>query len=230
MTIGPFSCVLFDLDGTLVDTAPDLTGALNHVLALNNLEPFSVEKVRNTVGFGARITIERSFAHYGQSIEGDALDIAHAQFLAHYSENICKDSRLFPGVDDVLNRFRAASVQMAVCTNKTEHLSIDLLDQIGVRPLFDTICGSDTVPNKKPHPDHIYSAVNRAGGTCETAIMIGDSQADVLSARAAGLPVIVMSYGYTSIPSEDLGADLVLDDFSDIPDVLANWELQPQTD
>ena len=223
MTAGPFSCILFDLDGTLVDTAPDLTGALNHVLAQHDLAPFSVEKVRNTVGFGARITLERSFAHYEHPITDDDLDLAHALFLAHYSDNICKDSQLFPGVIDVLKDLKANGISMGVCTNKTEHLSVDLLDQIGVACYFDTICGSDTVPNKKPHPDHIYTAISRAGGVCERTIMIGDSQADVEAARAANIPVIVMSYGYTATPSSELGADLVLDSFADIPSALANW-------
>nr|WP_321463734.1 phosphoglycolate phosphatase [uncultured Cohaesibacter sp.] len=223
MTSRRFSCVLFDLDGTLVDTAPDLTGALNHVLAQYQLAPFSVEKVRNTVGFGARITIERSMSHYNKTLSEEALDIAHAQFLAHYSENICKNSQLFPGVKDVLEMFKANDIRMSVCTNKTEHLSIDLLDQIGIADYFASICGSDTVPNKKPHPDHVFSAINRAGGKCEEAILIGDSQADVQSARAAGIPVIVMSYGYTAVPSAELGADLVLDSFLDIPKTLETW-------
>ena len=96
MTDHRFSCVLFDLDGTLVDTAPDLTGALNHVLATYDLDPFTVEKVRNTVGFGARITIERSLSHYGKVLSDEEMDLAHAQFLAHYSDNICKSSTLFP--------------------------------------------------------------------------------------------------------------------------------------
>ena len=225
MTDHRFSCVLFDLDGTLVDTAPDLTGALNHVLATYDLDPFTVEKVRNTVGFGARITIERSLSHYGKVLSDEEMDLAHAQFLAHYSDNICKSSTLFPGVKEVLEAFKKDDIRMAVCTNKTEHLSIDLLGQIGVASYFSSICGSDTVPNKKPHPDHVYSAINRAGGISEEAILIGDSLADVQSARAANIPVIVMSYGYTAIPSEDLGADLVLDSFSDIPKALKSWPL-----
>lgn len=225
MTDRRFSCVLFDLDGTLVDTAPDLTGALNHVLAQHDLAPFSVQKVRNTVGFGARITIERSFSHYGKTLSDDALDLAHAQFLAHYSENICKNSTLFPGVGTVLDDLKNNGILMSVCTNKTENLSLDLLEQIGVSHYFSSICGSDTVPNKKPHPDHIFSAINRAGGITEESIMIGDSLADIEAARAAGIPVIVMRYGYTATPSDELGADLVLDEFSQIPKALREWPL-----
>ncbi|WP_373235881.1 phosphoglycolate phosphatase [Cohaesibacter celericrescens] len=224
MSTGPFSCILFDLDGTLVDTAPDLTGALNHVLALNKLAPVSVDHVRDIVGLGARVTIERGFFHYGRTLTDDALDEALEQFLAHYSANICDTSVLYSGVEESVKGFRDAGLKLGVCTNKTEHLSVSLLEQLGLAHCFDTICGSDTVPNRKPHPDHIHAALARAGGDAAASIMIGDSQADVDSAKAAGLPVIAMSYGYTAVPAHALGADVVLDAFSDIPNVLANWK------
>ena len=223
MTSIPFSFVLFDLDGTLVDTAPDLTGALNHVLSLNGYDPVSVDQMREFVGHGARVTIERGFAHYGVNIKGDALNRAHQQFLDFYSENIAETSVLYSGVKEVLEQFKAQGIGMGVCTNKSEDLSIKLLTQLGVADDFQTICGSDTVPNRKPHPDHIITAINRAGGNRFKAIMIGDSQADVDSAKAAGLPVIAMSYGYTAVPSDQLGANVVLDSFAELPAVLANW-------
>ena len=223
MSSNSFSCILFDLDGTLVDTAPDLTGALNHVLSLNDLEPVSVSKMRAFVGHGARVTIERGFAHYGITIEGEALNKAHSQFLDHYSDHICETSQLYPGVETVIKDFHEKQITMGVCTNKGEELSVSLLEQLGVAHYFKTICGSDTVPNRKPHPDHIHAALKRAGGVAEAAIMIGDSQADVDSAKAAGLPVIAMSYGYTGIPSHELGADVVLDHFGDIPVTLSKW-------
>ncbi|SNY93041.1 phosphoglycolate phosphatase [Cohaesibacter sp. ES.047] len=223
MTSYPFSSIIFDLDGTLVDTAPDLTGALNHVLGLNNLDPVSVQQVRDIVGYGARITIERGFSHYGIRLDTSALDEAQDQFLAHYAANICKTSTLYPGVQDVIKEFGHAGIRMGVCTNKTEVLAVDLLTQLGVAPSFATICGSDTVPNKKPHPDHVLTALDRMSGEPSTSILVGDSQADVQSGQAAGLPVIAMTYGYTAIPTEALGADVVLDSFADIPKTLEAW-------
>ena len=223
MTTGPFSCILFDLDGTLVDTVPDLAGAFNHVLEQNNLAPFSVEKVRNTVGFGAYKTIERCFAHYGLTIADDALEQAHDQFMHYYSDNICVNSSLYPGVKAALEALKQANMRLCVCTNKTQQLSIDLLDHLGILHFFDAICGSDTVTNKKPHADHVLAAIHRAQGDPKEAILIGDSQADVDAAKAAAIPAIAMSYGYTATPSAELGADLVLDHFGEIPNRLALW-------
>lgn len=225
MTIGPFSCVLFDLDGTLVDTVPDLTGAFNYVLEQNDLAPFSIERVRNTVGFGAYKTIERCFAHYGVEIGGEELERAHDQFMTYYSHNLCEKSTLYAGVCDVLVNLKASDVRMCVCTNKTQQLSVDILDQLGVLKYFDNICGSDTVKNKKPHPDHIFSAIRRVNMSSDGAILVGDSQADVNAAKAAHIPVIAMSYGYTATPSCELGADLVLDSFADIPKFLIGWNI-----
>ncbi|WP_316859659.1 phosphoglycolate phosphatase [uncultured Cohaesibacter sp.] len=220
MTDHSFTCILFDLDGTLVDTAPDLTEALNHVLERNGLASVTVQQVKNLVGLGARISIQRSFASYGVEIADEALDEAHGQFLAHYSANIYKYSVLFPGVETVLKHFKDQGFKLGVCTNKTQHLSEELLEKIGIASYFETICGPNTVPNHKPHPDHIFAAIERTGGIAEKSVMIGDSQADVDSAKAAGIPVIAMTYGYTATPAHELGANLVLDDFSDIPEAL----------
>jgi len=216
----PFSSILFDLDGTLVDSAPDLGRALNHVLTKNGLAPVSLEEVRIFVGQGARVLLQRGFAHYGRTPSEAELDEAMAEFLAYYHDNICIDSVAYEGVETVLQDLSGLGVILGVCTNKTEPLSVQLIEQLGLSKYFATICGSDTVRNRKPHPDHILEALDRAGGKAASSIMIGDSRADVDSARAAGLPVIAMSYGYTPVPARELGADLVLDHFADLPDAI----------
>ncbi len=220
MSSPAFSCILFDLDGTLVDTAPDLGGALNHVLALNDLAPVTVDSVRDFVGLGARVTIERGFAHYDITLSEADLDIAHQQFLDYYKDNICVDSRPYEGVEEVLKSFKDQGITLGVCTNKPEGLSVQLLDQLGLSHYFATICGSNTVPNRKPHPDHILVALDRAKANATGSVMIGDSYADVDAAKAAGLPVVAMSYGYTSTPSDQLGASVVLDHFGDLPEAI----------
>lgn len=216
----PFSSVLFDLDGTLVDSAPDLGRALNHVLTHNGMDPVRLEDVRVFVGQGARVLLQRGFAHYDRTPSDDELDKAMEQFLAYYHDNICIDSVTYDGVEDVLKELSSTGVTMAVCTNKTEPLSIQLIEHLGLSQYFATICGSDTVPNRKPHPDHILETLKRAQASSISSVMIGDSRADIESARAAGLPVVAMGYGYTPVPASELGADLVLDDFRELPHAL----------
>lgn len=226
MSTLPFQTILFDLDGTLVDTAPDLAGALNHVLREADLAPVSVGAVRDIVGLGARVTIERGFAHHGITLEDAALDAAHKSFLDFYESHICVDSVPYEGVVEVLEALRADGAVLGVCTNKPEGLSILLLEQLGLAHHFATICGSDTVPHRKPHADHILTALARADGSPQSAVMVGDSRADIDAAKAANIPVIGMTYGYTPIPVGQLGADIVLDRFTNVPSALTTLSQQ----
>ena len=213
--------LLLDLDGTLVDTAPDLTAALNHVLASHSLKPVRVDQIRDVVGVGAVACLKKGFLINGYPFDEASLADGRSQFIDYYTANICRESQLYANVEQVLKHLKGAGHNLGVCTNKPEALAIALLTSIGIAPLFDTICGSDTVANRKPHPDHILTALERACGEVGACVMVGDTRADVEAAKAAGIPVIVMAYGYSDIPAQDLGSDLVLDAFSALPDALA---------
>ena len=220
MTGSSFSSILFDLDGTLVDTAPDLVATLNHLMGLDGLSAVSLDDVRDSVGLGARAILTTGYGLHGRQLSDGMMDRAQQAFLDHYRANICVESRLFDGVKDTLDALSRQGITLGVCTNKTESLSVALLDYLGLSPYFAAICGADTVPRRKPHPDHILTALERAGATSGRALMVGDARADIEAAKAAGVASIALSYGYSTEPIEALGADLILDDFAAIPDHL----------
>ena len=205
--------VAFDLDGTLVDTAPDLVGALNSVLHEQGLPPLAFGAARVMVGRGARALIEQGF-----SAAGAPLDAAHApqlveRFIAVYLDRIARESRPFEGVEAALDQLADAGAILAVCTNKRTDLSLALLDALGLTARFAAVIGADQAPAPKPDPRHLLTAIAAAGGVATRAVMVGDSASDVGAARAAGVPSLVVSFGYTQIPADELGADLVMDRF-----------------
>lgn len=216
-----FSCILFDLDGTLVDTAPDLIGALNHVLSLNDLSHIPDHLIRPYVGHGAIAAMKRGFAYHDRAVDEDHLKNAHKQFLDHYIENISATSRPYPGAEPLLRSLFADGHRLGVCTNKKEQMSIRLLSQLGLADLFHAICGADSVANHKPHREHILTTIDKAGGDLRKSVMVGDTKTDVDAAKAANIPVVLLSHGYTPTPVEELGADLVIDHFDALPDALS---------
>ena len=213
--------LVFDLDGTLVDTAPDLFTALNVVLADAGHAPVEAEIARTMVGRGARMMITRAFAARGAAIEGAALDRANERFLAVYEGCIADGSRAFPGVEPALDRFAAAGYRLAVCTNKYERLSKLLLEALGLSGRFAAIAGQETFGVCKPHPDHILKTVAAAGGDPATAIMVGDSVTDVDAARAAKVPIVGVTFGYTDVPMQALSPDVAIDHFDALWDAVA---------
>lgn len=199
--------IAFDLDGTLVDTAPDLIGALNMVLAERGLAPVPAEAARHLVGRGARALIERGFADAGETlsdVEGEALT---ARFIDVYRDRIADESFAFEGLESSLERLTAAGAILCVCTNKPTGLSNLLLGKLNLTSRFAGVTGADSVPFKKPDGRHLIMAVEQAGGDPAYALMVGDSEADVAAARGAGLPVIVVPFGYTETPAAELGGD-----------------------
>ena len=204
------------LDGTLVDTAPDLIGALNHVMTLNRLSPIPSDHMRPFVGHGGVFALKRGFAYHQQDIDDDHLALSHKQLLEHYVANISATSRPFPGAEMQVRRMRNEGIRLGICTNKKEHMSLALLSQLRLEDLFHAICGADSVTNHKPHQDHIVETIERAGGDIGSSILIGDTKTDVDAAKAANIPVILLSHGYTPTPVHDLGADLVIDHFNDL--------------
>jgi phosphoglycolate phosphatase len=207
---------VFDLDGTLADTAGDLVGTLNVILDREGLAPLPVRKARDMIGAGARALIQRGFEASGKELAPAYLDELFRQFMVHYEENICVETRLYPGVASALDRLEQAGFVLAVCTNKFEGQSVKLLNALGIGHRFAANCGRDTFPYFKPDPRHLTLTIERAGGSPRRAVMIGDSRTDIVTAQNAGIPVIAVPFGYTDVPVRDLGPDLVINHFDEL--------------
>jgi phosphoglycolate phosphatase len=218
MTTGELAdaTIVFDLDGTLVDTAPDLVRALNETMDLEGFPRVKLETVRQFVGQGARVLIERASALHGVTFSGPRLDQLTNEFIRFYSADIARDSRPFPGVVEALDALAELGAKFAVCTNKRTALSVQLLDALNLSQRFSAIVGADAVTERKPHPEHYRAAVTRAGGVLRRSVMVGDSAADVGAARGAGAPVCVVSFGNSDAGAEKLGADVLLHRFSEL--------------
>jgi len=208
--------IAFDLDGTLVDTAPDLLNTLDLVLAGHGLPPVERASARNMIGGGARVLIQRALAAANVPVsEADLADL-NRQFLAHYAAHIADESRPFPGLLPALDRLSHSGARLAVCTNKLEHLARLLLDALDLTGRFAVITGGDTYGKPKPDPLPLSATIAAAGGGTGRAVMVGDSITDVRAARATGVPVIAVSFGYTEMPAGELGADLLIDHFDQL--------------
>jgi len=202
--------VAFDLDGTLIDTAPDLIRSTNHVLEANGYPPVTDQIIRPVISFGTREMLRAGIKAHGETAEESRLDALFGQLLEHYAANIAVESRPFPALTDVLDALRGQGARLAVCTNKREDMTRILLDQLDLTDYFDAITGRDTFPVHKPDPEHLFGAIRLAGGDPASAIMVGDSETDVLTAKAAAIPVIGVTFGYTDKPITELGCDGVI--------------------
>jgi phosphoglycolate phosphatase len=213
--------IIFDLDGTLVDTAPDLMSALNVVLAEAGHPTIDRTELRSLVGFGVRPLFMRAFEKTGTILLEEQLLKYSEEFLRYYRANIAKESAPFPRVVETLEALSSKGFHLGVCTNKPHDLTELLLDQLDLARHFMAVVGAGQTAKNKPHPDHIMDVVNALEGSAKQSVMVGDSPVDVAAAKAAEIPVIVMSYGYTIKPAHTLGADAVTDDFADIPALVA---------
>ena len=210
--------IAFDLDGTLVDTAPDLIGTLNMLLREERLPPLALSEARPFIGRGARWMIERGFQAAGATLEEARTPELFDRFIAHYLAHIADESRPFPGVEAALDALKAHGARLAVCTNKRTDLSMALLEALDLRRRFDAVVGAAAAPAAKPDPRHLTTAVAAAGGVMEKAILVGDAGTDAGAARAAGAPLILVSFGYTEVPAQDLEPDLLIDHFDQLVD------------
>lgn len=208
--------VAFDLDGTLVDTAPDLLAALEAALRAEGFPVPKDDEARSFIGGGARVMIERALLIQKFKTPKETVDRIFRRFLEHYEADIAGHSRVFPGVVEVLDRLDAAGITLVVCTNKFERLADKLLRALSLRERFAFVAGGDTFPFRKPDPRHLLETIVRAGGDPARAVMVGDSETDVLTAKAAELPVIAVSFGYTTIAPAALGADRLVHRFADV--------------
>jgi phosphoglycolate phosphatase len=209
--------VVFDLDGTLVDTAPDLIAALNFVLGREGLPPMPLKSARNMIGAGARKLIERGLEREGVTMSVADVDRLMKDFIDYYAAHIADASQPFEGLEAALDELAAQDCRFAVCTNKLEWLSKRLLDQLGLSGRFSAICGADTFGVSKPDPVILQQTVARAGGTMAATIMVGDAGPDVGVARRAGISVIGVEFGYTDVPIAELKPDRLIGHMRELP-------------
>jgi len=219
--------LVFDLDGTLVDTAPDLAKTLDTILQRAGLEPLPYDDVKSMIGDGARAMLERALRTRNADVSVAELDRMFSDFIEHYAAHIADASRPFPGLDAALDQLADKGFVFVVCTNKLEWLSRRLLDALDLARRFAFICGQDTFGVKKPDPAILRLTIERAGGKIEDAVMVGDSAADIDTARAAGIPVIAVDFGYTEIPVAEMKPDLIISHFDALPAAVV--ELQQRT-
>jgi phosphoglycolate phosphatase len=204
----PETTIVFDLDGTLIDTAPDLAAATNHALSLVGLAPVTVSQLHAFIGHGSRAMIDAGLRLHDVSVDEAELTRLHEAFLAFYADNLAIGSRPFEGVPELLDTLLGAGARLAVCTNKYEGLSKALLRQLGLEGRFRAIAGRDTFAVFKPAPGHLTGTVAMAGGRADRAVMVGDSEVDFATALAAKVPSIGVTFGYTPRPVRELAPAL----------------------
>lgn len=208
--------IVFDLDGTLIDTAPDLLDSLNHSLAAGEIPAVDVAGFKRFVGHGGKVMIERAFAARQKALAADEHDRLLRLFLDHYTANIPGRSRAYPGVLEAIARFEAAGYLVAVCTNKYEANSLALIEALGLTKHFAMIAGQDTFAFRKPDPRHLTETIARAGGDPRKAVMVGDSQTDIDTAKAAGIPVVAVDFGYTDRNVREFEPSVVISHFDEL--------------
>ncbi len=221
MTIAP-PLIIFDLDGTLVDSNRDLIPALNMATEPEGLPPISMEDVGHVVGKGAMQMIERAFAFYNRELEvnGDVHKTVFARFLQRYEDHIADNTVFFPGAVSALKSLTNAGYRHAVCTNKFEQLAQKLLHELGETEHFEVVTGGDTFPVKKPDPTHLTETARLAGFPTDRCIMVGDSINDIVAAQQGNIPVIAVDFGYTDVPVSQLSPDLIISHFDELPDAV----------
>jgi len=208
----------FDLDGTLIDSAPDLLDTLNMVLGSVNLGPIANADARGLFGGGARVLIERGLALHRVQLSTAAVDQLFADFLTHYEAHLTDRSLPFPGAVEALDALAAAGGRLVIVTNKLERFAVKLLHELGLADRFALIAGADTFAARKPDPAHLLGAIAKVGGHSGHAVMIGDSETDVTAARRARVPVVAVAWGYSAVPARELNADRVVERFAEVPE------------
>src|SRR3981189_3573596 len=221
--------VVFDLDGTLLDTPPHLINALNYVLHREGLPPVPLHSARNMIGAGARRLIERGLELEGRTAGLEDITRLTTDFIDYYADHIADASRPFDGLERALDDLTARGYRLAVCTNKLEWLSKRLLDALQLSRRFAAICGADTFCVSKPDPAILRQTIARAGGNIATTIMVGDAGPDIGVARRAGVPVIGVTFGYTDVPIADLKPDRLINHMSELPAAVESLTFQRNT-
>ncbi len=219
-TTPPFEALIFDLDGTLIDSAPDVCASANRMLDEFGRRQLSVEETKGLVGWGGRVLVEKALALTGDDGTEEDIDKGLDAFLSTYAAHPADHTTLFPGVIDALEGFRGSGVTMGICTNKPTATTAPVLAAMGLDGYFDVVSCGDAVPHKKPDGRHVLHVVEALGATIETAAMIGDSENDIAAAIDAGVRSVAVTFGYAHAPAEELGADALIDHFDNLPDAL----------
>lgn len=208
--------IVFDLDGTLIDTAPDLLESLNHVITSDGMPPVDQTKLRKFVGFGGRVMIQNAYDDASTHLEDQKLDRLLADFVEHYAANMPGRSEPFPGLLEALDALDQQGCDFAICTNKTEVLSKQLMDALELTHRFKANCGQDTFPVRKPHPEHLLKTIEMAGGDHRNAIMIGDTPTDFATAKAAMIPLIAVDFGYCDEPVSNYEPNKIISHYDEL--------------
>ncbi|MCB1418626.1 MAG: phosphoglycolate phosphatase [Notoacmeibacter sp.] len=214
--------ILFDLDGTLVDTSPDLLDAVDVAIAADGLSPVNRATMRGYTGHGGRAMLERAFQLAGRHLATERREELLAIFLDHYTASMPGNSRPFDGAIEAMDRLAEAGHPLAICTNKMEALAVRLIDSLGLADRFAAICGADTFGWRKPDPRHITLTIKQAGGDPALGVMIGDTRTDIDAAKAAGIPVVAVAFGYSPEPLPPMEPSCIIRHFDELtPDLAA---------
>jgi len=208
--------IAFDLDGTLVDSAPDLVGTLNYLLALENIAPLPLAEARTLIGGGARRLIERGFSAQGLTLDPPKMEALFERFIDHYQSHSTELTRPYPGVVEALTHLKSQEAKLVVCTNKMTRLANPILEGLNLAGFFDAVVGADSAPAPKPDARHLITAVDLAGGDMRRTIMVGDAGPDAGVARASSVPLILVSFGYCEGPVAHLEPDVLIDHYDDL--------------
>ena len=215
-----FDTVIYDLDGTLIDSAKDMQVAVSRVLADHHLPAVTEDDVRFFMGQGSKVTMGKAFAKYGRTLDDAGLSAVTREFVRYYEADPVSHTSAFAGVSEVVARFARLGLKQGVCTNKFERPSRMILEHLKLMPPISDLAGADTFPVRKPDPRHILMLVERMGGAPDRTVMVGDSIHDVEAAHGAGLPAVLVSWGYTDRPASELGAEAVIEKFDALPEAL----------
>ena len=217
------TAVIFDLDGTLIDSVPDVVSAMNRLLVEEGRPEITQNEGRNMVGDGARALVERAYATTGAVPDAEEIDELTRRYVDIYHRFPVEETTIYRGVPEVLSQLRAAGVQMGICTNKPHVIANLVLTELDLASYFCAVIGGDKLPVRKPDAGHIHAVLDAMGCAHDGAIYVGDSPVDMAAARNARLPVIAVSYGYSKVPAAELGANALIDHFTQLPDVLARF-------
>lgn len=212
--------VIFDLDGTLIDTSPDLVASLNHTITAEGLEPVSYGDLTHLVGQGVHVMIQRAYAMRDLPLDEPTRERLFDRFMEFYLGTMPGQSHAYPGLDAALDRLESAGFKLAVCTNKLERLTFPLLEKLGLKDRFETITGGDTFPWRKPDARHILGTIEKAGAIPARSVMIGDSVNDIAAAKNAAIRSIAVPFGYSDVPVETLGSDRIIAHFDELTPAL----------
>lgn len=215
--------IIFDLDGTLADTIHDLVPSINRVIERQNLKPVTIQQIGPTSGKGIRPMIELAYTINDKPLLPQLLSELIDEFMEDYWHNICVDTVMYEGTEAVLKQFRANNWLLGVCTNKPIDMAEKLLHELGIKPIFSSITGANSFEFRKPDPRHLLKTIELAGGTAERAIMIGDSQTDILTAQNAKIPVVAVDFGYTEQPVATFNPDIVISHYSQLYATVATF-------